>query len=109
MTHEVLPRTPDLSIDQLMKQMPAGRIRHLPVVDQGALVGIVSAGDAVKQGHAVVMAIRDTLHRYIREASVRAIDDDGSGSLAGRPERKLFRMLASGPPFREPPARQDGG
>ena len=76
MTRDVRTCTPDSSIDQLMEQMLAGRIRHLPVVDQGALVGIVSVGDVVKQGHAEVLAVRDTLHRYIREASVRAIDYD---------------------------------
>ena len=76
MTHEVRTCTPDSSIDQLMEQMLAGRIRHLPVVDQDALVGIVSVGDVVKRGHAEVLAVRDTLQRYIREASVRAMDYD---------------------------------
>lgn len=76
MTREGRTCTPDSSIDQIMEQMLAGRIRHLPIVDQGALVGIVSAGDVVKKGHAVVLAVRDRLHRYIREASVRAIDYD---------------------------------
>ena len=76
MTREVRTCTPESSIDQLMEQMLAGRIRHLPVVDQGALVGIVSVGDIVKQGHAEVLAVRDTLQRYIHEASVRAIDYD---------------------------------
>ncbi len=109
MTREVRPCAPDSLIDQLMEQMLAGRIHHLPVVVQGALVGIVSAGDVVAQGHAAVPAVRDTLHRYIREASVRSIDCDRAGPLAGRPDRELARTLASGPPFREPPARQDGG
>ena len=76
MTHEVRTCTPESSIDQLMEQMLAGRIRHLPVVDRGALVGIVSVGDVVKQGHAEVLAVRDTLQRYIREASARAMDYD---------------------------------
>ena len=76
MTREVRTCTPESSVEQLMEQMLAGRIRHLPVVDQGALVGIVSVGDVVKQGHAEVMAVRDTLQRYIHEASVRAIDYD---------------------------------
>ena len=76
MTREVRTCTPESSIDQLMEQMLAGRIRHLPVVDQGALVGIVSVGDVVKQRHAEVRAVRDTLQRYIHEASARAIDYD---------------------------------
>ena len=76
MTREVRTCTPESSVDQLMNQMLDGRIRHLPVLDQGALVGIVSVGDVVKQGLAEVLAVRDTLQRYIHEASVRAIDDD---------------------------------
>ena len=76
MTREVRTCTPESSVEQLMEQMLAGRIRHLPVVDQGALVGIVSVGDVVKQGHAEVLAVRDTLQRYIHEASVRSIDYD---------------------------------
>ena len=76
MTREVRTCTPESSVDQLMEQMLAERIRHLPVVDQGALVGIVSVGDVVKQGHAEMLAVRDTLQRYIHEASARALDDD---------------------------------
>lgn len=76
MTHEVRTCTPESSVDQLMNQMIEGRIRHLPVLEQGALAGIVSVGDIVEQGLAEVLAVRDTLQRYIHEASVRAIDDD---------------------------------
>lgn len=36
------------TIDQLMAQMTAGRFRHVPVVDNGRLTGIVSIGDVVK-------------------------------------------------------------
>jgi CBS domain-containing protein len=35
-------------ICSLMERMTAGKFRHLPVADQGRLVGIVSIGDAVK-------------------------------------------------------------
>ena len=36
------------TIDQLMAQMTTGRFRHLPVVEDRQLVGIVSIGDVVK-------------------------------------------------------------
>lgn len=36
------------SIARLMQQMTASRYRHLPVVDKGALTGLVSIGDVVK-------------------------------------------------------------
>jgi CBS domain-containing protein len=40
--------TPDTSIDECMAVMTDRRIRHLPVVDEGIVVGIVSIGDVVK-------------------------------------------------------------
>ena len=39
---------PDTSIDECMALMTGRRIRHLPVVDSGQVVGIVSIGDLVK-------------------------------------------------------------
>jgi CBS domain-containing protein len=39
----------DDTLDDLMNVMTARRIRHLPVVDKGALVGLVSIGDVVKR------------------------------------------------------------
>jgi CBS domain-containing protein len=40
--------TPDTSIDECMAVMTDRRIRHVPVVDEGTVVGIVSIGDVVK-------------------------------------------------------------
>ncbi|MGH3115751.1 MAG: CBS domain-containing protein [Gaiellales bacterium] len=40
--------TPENTIDECMAMMTDRRIRHLPVVDGGDVVGIVSIGDAVK-------------------------------------------------------------
>ena len=76
MTRDVRTCTPDSSVDQLMSQMIDGHIRHLPVVEQGGLAGIVSVSDVVKQGLAEAHAVRDTLQRYIHDVSVRAIDYD---------------------------------
>jgi CBS domain-containing protein len=51
------------TIDQVMAQMTAGRFRHVPVVDDGRLTGIVSIGDVVKlriaETELEVSAIRD--------------------------------------------------
>ncbi len=47
MTSEVTTCTPETSIDEVMTVMTAGRIRHVPVISEGALVGIVSIGDIV--------------------------------------------------------------
>lgn len=48
MTRNVVTCTEADTIGQLMEQMTAGKFRHLPVVDQGRLVGIMSIGDVVK-------------------------------------------------------------
>ena len=48
MTPEVTTCRPDDRIDKVMAIMSAHRIRHLPVMDDGRLVGLVSIGDLVK-------------------------------------------------------------
>ncbi|HEX6886779.1 MAG TPA: CBS domain-containing protein [Candidatus Nanopelagicales bacterium] len=48
MTSEVRTCEPSTSIDEVMSVMTAGRIRHVPVLAEGRLVGIVSIGDIVK-------------------------------------------------------------
>lgn len=47
MTSEVTTCSPDTSIDEVMTLMTAGRMRHLPVLEDDELVGIVSIGDIV--------------------------------------------------------------
>jgi CBS domain-containing protein len=48
MTRKVSTCTESETIVSLMERMTEGKFRHLPVVDQGRLVGIVSIGDVVK-------------------------------------------------------------
>ncbi len=48
MTRNVVTCSPGDTVKQLMTEMTRRRIRHLPVVDEGSLVGIVSIGDVVK-------------------------------------------------------------
>ena len=47
MTPDVITVTPDQTIDECMTLMTANRIRHLPVIENRALTGIVSIGDIV--------------------------------------------------------------
>jgi CBS domain-containing protein len=47
-TAEVHTITPDTSLDEVMRMMTERRVRHAPVVTDGALRGIVSIGDVVK-------------------------------------------------------------
>jgi CBS domain-containing protein len=49
MTREVVSCTPGHSVVEVMKIMTEGRFRHLPVIDDGKLVGVISIGDAVKR------------------------------------------------------------
>ncbi len=48
MTREVVVCNEATSIDDIMEMMTNGRFRHLPVVEESGLVGIVSIGDIVK-------------------------------------------------------------
>ena len=48
MTERVLCAQPHLTVPECMALMSNKRIRHLPVIDEGQLVGIVSMGDLVK-------------------------------------------------------------
>jgi len=49
MTQAVFAVHPDQSIDECMALMTQKHIRHLPVVDKGQLVGLISIGDVVRE------------------------------------------------------------
>jgi CBS domain-containing protein len=49
MTKKVLSCTSEDSINHVMEIMTANRFRHMPVSDNGKLVGIISIGDVVKR------------------------------------------------------------
>jgi len=49
MTRRVVSCRESDSIQYLMTRMTEGRFRHVPVIERGALVGIVSIGDVIKQ------------------------------------------------------------
>lgn len=48
MTSSVISCHETSTIDEIMELMTQGRFRHVPVIEDGALVGIVSIGDIVK-------------------------------------------------------------
>jgi CBS domain-containing protein len=48
MTTEVFCISPELSIDECMALMTNRRVRHLPVLKEGQLMGLISIGDVVK-------------------------------------------------------------
>jgi CBS domain-containing protein len=65
MTAEVRTCTPETGVDDLMRTMTEHRIRHIPVVVDGRLAGIVSIGDVVKQRIDELQSERDQLTAYI--------------------------------------------
>jgi CBS domain-containing protein len=68
MTRNVSICTEKETISSIMERMTEGKFRHLPVVEQGRLVGIVSIGDVVK--HRVREMEQDSaaMHDYILSA-----------------------------------------
>ncbi len=48
MTRKVESCNESETVSQIMQRMTEGKFRHMPVVDQGQVVGVVSIGDVVK-------------------------------------------------------------
>ena len=65
MTADVHTADPDASLEDLMVMMTERRIRHVPVVVDGRLAGIVSIGDVVKHRIGELQSERDQLTAYI--------------------------------------------
>jgi len=65
MTSEVSTVGPDEHLEHLMGLMTNNRFRHVPVVVDGALAGIVSIGDVVKHRMDELQSERDQLVGYI--------------------------------------------
>jgi CBS domain-containing protein len=68
MTKDVVTCSPEDGVQQLMHKMTAGRFRHLPVIEDGELVGIISIGDVVKHRLEELEAETHLLHDYIAGA-----------------------------------------
>lgn len=68
MTAKVTTVDENTSIDRVMELMTEGRFRHLPVVEDGRLVGIVSIGDVVKRHVNAIDSERRALRDYIATA-----------------------------------------
>ncbi|GAB3858071.1 CBS domain-containing protein [Nocardioides maradonensis] len=67
MTEVVRTCAPDDALDDVMGVMTTARFRHIPVVDDGALVGIVSIGDLVKHKIDQLQFERDQLDSYVHQ------------------------------------------
>jgi CBS domain-containing protein len=65
MTSTVVTVAPGDSIDRCMQLVTDRRIRHLPVLDDSAVVGVLSIGDLVKAVIELQRQAIDQLQRYI--------------------------------------------
>ena len=68
MTAKVVTCRLETSIDELMEIMTSGRFRHVPVMEDGRVVGIVSIGDVVKHRVAEIEAESKAMRDYIAMA-----------------------------------------
>lgn len=66
MESKVLYAKPDQSVEECMAIMTNKRIRHLPVIDQEKLIGLVSIGDLVKSIISDQKFMIDQLEHFIR-------------------------------------------
>jgi CBS domain-containing protein len=67
MTSDVQTCAPDVPVDDLRKLMTERRIRHVPVVTDGKLTGIISIGDVVKSSIGQLEFERDQLDSYLHQ------------------------------------------
>jgi CBS domain-containing protein len=58
----------DTLLDDIMKVMTEQRVRHVPVVHEGRLVGIISIGDVVKHRMDQLQFERDQLDSYVHRS-----------------------------------------
>ena len=65
MTASVMYVGPDQTTEECMALMTDNRLRHLPVVDQGRLLGLISIGDLVKDIISEQKFIIEQLEHYI--------------------------------------------
>jgi CBS domain-containing protein len=68
MTAKVITVTRGDTIDHVMQTMTEGRFRHVPVVEDGRLIGIISIGDVVKRHVNMIDSERQALREYIATA-----------------------------------------
>lgn len=69
MTRELQTATPATTAQQAMAMMTEGRFRHLPVLEGGRLVGVVSIGDIVKARIMQQEQEVDSLKAYVAGAA----------------------------------------
>ena len=68
MTRKVVSCTPADTVREIMEKMTTGKFRHLPVIDDGKLVGLISIGDVVKRRVSEYEHEQNAMRDYIASA-----------------------------------------
>jgi len=68
MTRAVTTCSKSDTLEDVMEMMTRGRFRHVPVVELGALVGIISIGDVVKHRMEEIQREAADIRNYIHTA-----------------------------------------
>ena len=68
MTRKVITCAVGETVPEIMERMTVGKFRHVPVVEQGRLIGIISIGDVVKSRVHQMEQESAALQEYIRTA-----------------------------------------
>jgi predicted transcriptional regulator len=115
MSDKVLYVTPEQTVDECMAIMTEKHFRHLPVLAEGKVVGIVSIGDVVKETICEQKFIIEQMEKYItgycfagvgprRKATTKQPSrrspnwlERPSGNLASRPALVLAYLVPSAP------------
>jgi len=68
MTRKVVSCKPSDTVSAIMEMMTTGKFRHLPVVEEGNVVGLISIGDIVKRRVSEYEREQEALREYIKTA-----------------------------------------
>lgn len=66
MTREVVTATLEEPAESVLEKMTSGRFRHMPVINDGRLVGVVSIGDLVKARIDALTREKNAMEEFIR-------------------------------------------
>ena len=67
MTKDLITASPEDDLETVLQTMTAGHFRHLPIMDRGQLIGVISIGDVVKAQLDKYQGEIDTLQTQIIE------------------------------------------
>lgn len=65
MTRDLVTATADMQADDVLQRMTDGRFRHMPVVDGGKMIGLITLGDVVKARLSQLAMEKDALEGMI--------------------------------------------